>query len=90
MEHDLHDVWIKLEKIEFQIGRLVSDAESEKDVRRDRNNEIDRRISVLEVDKIVRDTTVKNIFLAFKILAALNFGAIVTFLIMIIKYFGKN
>jgi len=34
--------------MESQINRLVADAESEKGVRRDRNKEIDRRLSEIE------------------------------------------
>lgn len=47
-EDKIQDMLSKLEKIEFQVSRLVSDAESEKHVRRDRNREIDRRIAEIE------------------------------------------
>lgn len=74
-----HD--IDIAEIKMQIGRLVSDAESEKMVRRDRNNVIDQRLKDLEDYKIRIDTTVNNAIFMFKILAALNLGAIILFVI---------
>ncbi len=44
----IQEIFLKLERIELQVGRLVADAESEKEVRRDRNKEIDRRLASLE------------------------------------------
>jgi flagellar motor component MotA len=38
----------RLIRMEQQINRLVSDAESEKDVRRERNKDIDKRLSDIE------------------------------------------
>lgn len=53
-----HDILVELEKIKSQLDRLVSDAESEKDTRKERNKLIDKRIKDLEDDKIKRDTTI--------------------------------
>lgn len=39
---------MKLQGLEFQIGRLVSDAESEKEFRKQRNMEIEKRLRELE------------------------------------------
>lgn len=47
MEH-LQDILHKLDTLQIQVNRLVSDAESEKNVRRDRNKEIDRRLTEVE------------------------------------------
>lgn len=47
MPHE-QEILLQLARMEQQINRLVSDAESEKDVRRDRNKEIDRRLAELE------------------------------------------
>ncbi len=52
------DIYVKLQHIEDQIGRLISDAESEKEVRKDRNAIIDRRLKILEDDKIKKDIIV--------------------------------
>lgn len=49
------DIYVKLQHIEDQIGRLVSDAESEKHTRKERNSDIDKRLLVLEKDKIKKD-----------------------------------
>ena len=89
MEDYQVEIFRKLEHMEHQINRLVSDAESEKAVRRDRNTEIDRRLKELEIDKIIRDTTINNAVLAFKILCGLNLSALIAFIIMIIKYLNK-
>lgn len=53
-----HDILVELEKIKGQLDRLVADAESEKDTRKRRNENIDKRIKDLEDDKIKRDTTI--------------------------------
>ncbi len=42
------EILIKLERMELQIFRLVSDAESEKEFRKQRNIEIEKRIRDLE------------------------------------------
>lgn len=44
-----NEILLKLERMEFQIGRLVSDAESEKEFRKERNIEVERRLR--EIDK---------------------------------------
>lgn len=44
----IQEIFLKLERIELQVGRLVSDAESEKELRKDRNKETDRRLSEIE------------------------------------------
>ena len=48
-EKQLTEIFLKLERLEFQIGRLVSDAESEKEFRKERNIEVERRLR--EIDK---------------------------------------
>lgn len=48
MAYESDDIRARLIRMEGQINRMVSDAESEKDVRRDRNKEIDRRLSEIE------------------------------------------
>lgn len=48
MQHDQDDIRERLIRMEAQINRLVSDAESEKNVRRDRNKDIDKRIAEIE------------------------------------------
>lgn len=47
MQHD-EEIRERLIRMEQQINRLVSDAESEKLVRRDRNKDIDHRLGELE------------------------------------------
>lgn len=47
-ESQIQEIFLQLEKITGQLARLVSDAESEKETRRDRNKEIDRRLAELE------------------------------------------
>jgi flagellar motor component MotA len=46
--HETDDIRERLIRMEAQINRLVSDAESEKNVRRDRNKDIDKRLSEIE------------------------------------------
>lgn len=41
-------ILMKLQKLELQINRLVSDAESEKEFRKQRNREIEERLRKLE------------------------------------------
>lgn len=50
MQHEdkITEVLIELGNIKTQLNRLIADAESEKEVRRDRNKEIDRRLAELE------------------------------------------
>ena len=48
-DKQLTELFLKLERLEFQIGRLVSDAESEKEFRKERNIEVERRLR--EIDK---------------------------------------
>lgn len=86
-EHELQlqQILLALEKLKFQYELLVADAESEKETRRSRNTKIDTRLDALEIDKIKRDTTIKN----FIILA----GAIGTIagiiLTLVAKYIFK-
>lgn len=86
-EHELQlqQILLALEKLKFQYELLVADAESEKETRRRRNTKIDDRLDALEIDKIKRDTTIKN----FIILA----GAIGTIagiiLTLVAKYIFK-
>lgn len=47
-EEKIQEILQQLEALKFQVGRLVSDAESEKEVRRDRNKDIDKRLSDIE------------------------------------------
>lgn len=47
-EKQLTEIFLKLERMEFQIGRLVSDAESEKEFRKQRNIEVEKRMRELE------------------------------------------
>lgn len=44
----IQEIFLKLERIEFQVGRLISNAESEKEFRKERNKEIERRLVALE------------------------------------------
>jgi hypothetical protein len=46
--HDLNEIVVRLTEIQMQIGRLVSDAESEKEFRKERNREIEKRLRDLE------------------------------------------
>lgn len=48
-EEQIQQILGELIQIRGQVNRLVSDAESEKEVRRDRNKEIDRRILAIEM-----------------------------------------
>lgn len=43
-----HEILMKLQAMELQIGRLVSDAESEKEFRKQRNIEIEERLRKIE------------------------------------------
>lgn len=47
-DEKIQEIFIQLETIKGQLNRLVSDAESEKQVRRRRNEEIDRRLAEIE------------------------------------------
>ncbi len=42
------EILLKLQELQWQVGRLVSDAESEKEFRKQRNAEIEKRIRELE------------------------------------------
>lgn len=42
------EILMKLQNLEFQVGRLVSDAESEKEFRKQRNMEVEKRLRELE------------------------------------------
>jgi len=77
-EHEIQSILIQLESIRVQLNRLVADAESEKDLRKERNRVIDNRLKELEDDKLKRDTTLGNIKWLW-----LAIGAGVT---MVIKY----
>jgi len=77
-EHEIQSILIQLESIRVQLNRLVADAESEKDLRKERNRIIDNRLKELEDDKLKRDTTLGNIKWLW-----LAIGAGVT---MVIKY----
>lgn len=57
------DILIHLEKIEGQVNRLVADAESEKNTRKERNADIDRRLLILEKDKIKKDLVIWGMLL---------------------------
>lgn len=46
----LSDILITLTRLEGQVNRIVSDAESEKEFRKERNNNIDRMISDMRVE----------------------------------------
>lgn len=46
--HDLQEILIKLERIEAQQNRLISDYESEKELRKERTKDIYKRILDLE------------------------------------------
>lgn len=48
MEDKQQEILMKLQGLEFQVGRLVSDAESEKEFRKQRNREIEDRLRDLE------------------------------------------
>lgn len=45
---DAQEILMKLQAMEFQINRLVSDAESEKEFRKQRNREIEERLRKIE------------------------------------------
>lgn len=47
-EKQYHEILMKLQAMELQIGRLVSDAESEKEFRKQRNIEIEERLRKIE------------------------------------------
>lgn len=70
------------EHLRYAVGRLISNEESEKEVRKRRNEGIDARLKVLEDDKVARDTVIK-------ILAWLNGGTIITLILTLIKLFSK-
>lgn len=53
----MEDIHVQLAGIKGQLERLLSDWESEKDHRVDLN----KRVRALEDDKIIRDTTLKNV-----------------------------
>lgn len=48
MPNQNEDILITLERLSMQINRLVSDAESEKEFRKQRNIEVERRLRKLE------------------------------------------
>lgn len=81
MEKDLTDVLVELGQIKMQVGRLLSDWESEKDHR----VELSRRVISLEADKIVRDTTIKNLMFVGGFIGAL-IGAGIT---IVVNHFLK-
>lgn len=82
--HEIQDIFIELEKIKLQLGRLVSDAESEKELRKERNKNIELRIKALETDKIQRDTTIKNVKILWGVVWTL-IGAFATFILTHLK-----
>lgn len=86
-EHELQlqQILLALEKLKFQYELLVADAESEKETRRRRNTKIDNRLDALEIDKIKRDTTIKNIAILFGIVGTIV-GIILT---LVAKYIFK-
>lgn len=89
-EKDILDTLKNPENLRYQVGRLISNEESEKEVRKRRNELIDARLKSLEDDKLARDTTIKTAILVFKLLAWLNLGAIVTFVAALIKLFSNK
>ena len=49
MDSNQHsEILLKLQELQWQVGRLVSDAESEKEFRKQRNMEIEKRMRDLE------------------------------------------
>ena len=49
MDSNQHnEILLKLQELQFQVGRLVSDAESEKQFRKIRNIEVEKRMRELE------------------------------------------
>jgi len=49
LDNDKHSqILIQLAEIKLQIGRLVSDAESEKEFRKKRNDDFEKRLRALE------------------------------------------
>lgn len=75
------EVLYKLQALEFQIGRLVSDAESEKDFRKQRNNEIDRRLRELELWK----SEIHGRIIATVSIIGLVWGALIAIIVKVIS-----
>lgn len=46
----LNDILITLTRLEGQVNRIVSDAESEKEFRKERNNNIDRQLTDMRAE----------------------------------------
>jgi type II secretory pathway component HofQ len=46
--HSNEEILKSLTRLEFQVNRLLSDYESEKETRKRRNDDIDRRLAALE------------------------------------------
>lgn len=51
MSDDLNDLILSLDRLTMQMGRLVSDFESEKGLRKERNIEINERLEKVEAWK---------------------------------------
>lgn len=81
-EKDILELLKDPEHLRYQVGRLMSNEESEKETRRRRNEGTDKRLKVLEDDKVARDTVIK-------ILAWMNAGTIITLIVALIKLFSK-
>lgn len=77
---EIQDLILGVQHLKDQLNRIVSDIESEKEVRRERNTGIDKRLHDLEVDKIVRDTTIKNVGILWGVIGTIT-GAALTIII---------
>lgn len=85
MSTETEKIHIQLTKITEQINRLVSDAESEKETKKERNRTMDERLAKLEVFKTISETTAKNTNKMFRTIGFLT-GVIISLVGLIVAY----
>jgi len=82
LESNQHnEILLKLQELQFQVGRLVSDAESEKEFRKQRNMEIENRMRVLEQWK----SEIHGRIIATVSIIGLIWGAVIAIVVSVIK-----
>lgn len=85
MSTETEKIHIQLTKINEQLNRLISDAESEKETRKERNRAIDEKIHEFEVFKTISETTAKNTNKMFRTIGFLT-GVIISLVGLIVAY----
>lgn len=85
MSTETEKIHIQLTKINEQLNRLISDAESEKETRKERNRAIDEQLHDFGVFKTISETTVKNTNKMFRTIGFLT-GIIISLVGLIVAY----